>query len=278
MRSICSGRQRIEREARRHPLAVEQDLRVAAAEAAQADRAAAPGPALDRDAGQALQDVAERRVAEAIDLLAADDDLGGGRLAPLLHVVGAAAGDLHRRETLASARRPAAPVPRASAAPARAVRDEGPLLGACSGVHGARSAQNEATPRKATARTPRGRAPSGIQHAASLSTGRRRAQPAHPRRMRRHRRAAGSAADGALELGLGHLRAALDVRLGRLRVELVAGPPAFAAVRAQAAAPLRGDVVERGPARRLALAGRARSLLTVRAAISSAVFSPLPRS
>ena len=97
------GRQRIEREARRHALAVEQDLGVAVAEAAQADRAAAARPALDRDAGQALEDVAEGRVAEAIDLLAADDDLGGGRVAPLLDVVGAAAGDLHRRETLASA-------------------------------------------------------------------------------------------------------------------------------------------------------------------------------
>src|SRR5204862_274591 len=45
-------RQRVEREAGRNALAVEQDLGVAAAQAAQADRAAPPRPALDRDAGQ----------------------------------------------------------------------------------------------------------------------------------------------------------------------------------------------------------------------------------
>ena len=94
------GRDRIERKARRHTLAVEQDLGVAVAEAAQPDRTAAAGAALDRHAGQALQHVAERRVAEAVDLLAADDDLGGGRLAALLHVVGPGAGDAHRRQLL----------------------------------------------------------------------------------------------------------------------------------------------------------------------------------
>ena len=97
------GRERVEREARRHALAVEQDLGVAVAQATQADRAVAAGPSLDRHAGQALEHVAERRVAEAVDLLAADDDLGRGRVAPLLDVVGAAAGDLHRREVLAVA-------------------------------------------------------------------------------------------------------------------------------------------------------------------------------
>src|SRR5215472_15107708 len=78
--------------------AVEQDLGVAVAEAAQPDRAAAPRAALDRDAGQALQDIAERRVAELVDLVATDDDLGGRRIAPLLHVVGTVARDLHRVE------------------------------------------------------------------------------------------------------------------------------------------------------------------------------------
>ena len=98
------GRERVEREARRHALAVEQDLGVAVAEAAQPDRAAAAGAPLDRHAGQALEHVAERRVAEAVDLLATDDDLGRGRPAPLLDVVGAAAGDLHRSK-LVGARR-----------------------------------------------------------------------------------------------------------------------------------------------------------------------------
>src|SRR4029079_9103799 len=68
------------------------------------------------------------------------------------------------------------------------------------------------------------------------------------------RSVATSATDGALELRLVHLRAALDVGLGSLGVELVVGPAALAAVRAQAAAPLGRQVVERGPARRLALA------------------------
>src|SRR5206468_7422337 len=88
------GIDRVDRETGRHALAVEQDLRVAVAEAAHADLPAAAGPALDGDAGQALEDVAERRIAEALDLLAADHDLRGGRLAALLHVVGPAAGDL----------------------------------------------------------------------------------------------------------------------------------------------------------------------------------------
>jgi hypothetical protein len=88
------GRQRVEREAGRDPLPVEKDLGVAAAQAAQPDRAAAAGPALDRDAGQALQHLAQRRVAVAVDLVAADDDLGRRRLAPLLQVVRPRAPDL----------------------------------------------------------------------------------------------------------------------------------------------------------------------------------------
>src|SRR4029077_17332310 len=63
-----------------------------------------------------------------------------------------------------------------------------------------------------------------------------------------------STTDGALELGLGHLRTALDVGLRRLGIQLGVGPAAFAAVRAQATATLGRDVLQRRPARRLALA------------------------
>ncbi len=85
--------QRIDRKARRHAVAVEQDLRVAGAQAAKADLPAAARRAAERDAGQALQDLAERGVALALDLVAADDDLRRGRLAALLGVAAAAAGD-----------------------------------------------------------------------------------------------------------------------------------------------------------------------------------------
>ena len=90
------GRQRIDREPRRDAFAVEQDLRIARPQPAHADRAAAAGPALHRHAGQALQQIADRAVAEALDLVAADHDLGSGRLAPLLRVVGPGRGDFDR--------------------------------------------------------------------------------------------------------------------------------------------------------------------------------------
>ena len=80
------------------------------------------------------------------------------------------------------------------------------------------------------------------------------------------------AGDRVLELRLVHLRAALDAELLGLVVELVAGSslgPARAG--AQAAAAARRDVLGRGArARRATRRTRARSLLTVRAAISSA--------
>src|ERR687898_127297 len=53
--------------------------------------------------------------------------------------------------------------------------------------------------------------------------------------------------NGALELALVHLRAALDVLVLRLLIELVEGPPAGALVRAQPAAPAGGDVLRGGP-------------------------------
>src|SRR4029077_3442433 len=56
---------------------------------------------------------------------------------------------------------------------------------------------------------------------------------------------AGSPVDRALELRLAHLRPTLDVLVPRLFVELVTGPSARAAVRAQPAAPARRHVVRR---------------------------------
>ena len=88
------GGQRVDRESRRHALAVEQDLRVAAAEPAQADVSAASRRALHRHAGQAFEQLTDGAVAVALDLVAADDDLRGSGLAALFGVVGAAAGDL----------------------------------------------------------------------------------------------------------------------------------------------------------------------------------------
>src|SRR4051812_28891875 len=70
----------------------------------------------------------------------------------------------------------------------------------------------------------------------------------------------GSAVDGALELGLGHLRPALDVLVLRLLVELVARPASRPLVRPQPAAAAGGDVLGGRLRRRLGLAG-ARPLL-----------------
>src|SRR4051794_36101723 len=63
------------------------------------------------------------------------------------------------------------------------------------------------------------------------------------------------AVDGPLELGLVHLRAALDAPVLGLLVELIAGASARSLVRAEAAAPPRRDVVGGRLARRLRLAG-----------------------
>jgi hypothetical protein len=88
------GRNRVERKAGRDALTVDQDLRVAAAHAAHARVAAAARRAGHGDAGQALQYLKRVAVAEALDLLSPDHDLGGGGLSALLGVAGASAGDL----------------------------------------------------------------------------------------------------------------------------------------------------------------------------------------
>jgi hypothetical protein len=94
---ICSGVSESIASPGRDALGVEQDLGVAAAAAAQ-DRAAAACRPWTATPGPTLQPVARGRVGNAVDLVAADDDLGGSRVAPLLDVVGAAAGELHRRQ------------------------------------------------------------------------------------------------------------------------------------------------------------------------------------
>ncbi|MFO1267463.1 MAG: hypothetical protein U1F67_12195 [Rubrivivax sp.] len=91
------GRQRVEAEARRQPLAVDEQLRVAAAQAAQPRRAAAPRRAGRGDAGQAAQHLGDAGVAELVDLLAADDDARGGAAPARFDVGIAAAADLDAR-------------------------------------------------------------------------------------------------------------------------------------------------------------------------------------
>ena len=88
------GRDLLEREAGRDRLAVDQQPRVAAAQPAHPRRAAAARRAAGRDPRQAAQHLAQAAVAEGLDLLPVDDDLGRGR-APARRVgVVAAAGDL----------------------------------------------------------------------------------------------------------------------------------------------------------------------------------------
>src|SRR5690606_18828725 len=88
--------QRVDREARWQPFAVEQDERVAAAQAPHADGATTARRALHRDAGQALEQLAHAGVAEALDLLAPDHDLRCGAVAALAHLVALAlTADLH---------------------------------------------------------------------------------------------------------------------------------------------------------------------------------------
>ena len=85
--------------------------------------------------------------------------------------------------------------------------------------------------------------------------------------------------DRALELRLGHARTAPDVLLPGLFVQLITCPAVTAVGSAVAGSSLRGDIGLRQPRGRPGLAGtRARSLLTVRAAISSARPSGTPRS
>ena len=86
--------ERVQAHAHRHALAVDQDLGVAAAQAAQARIAAAPGAAVERHAGLALEHLGHGGVALAFQLLAADDGLGGGGLAALAALVGPAGTDL----------------------------------------------------------------------------------------------------------------------------------------------------------------------------------------
>jgi hypothetical protein len=88
-------RDRVQRKAGWHALAVDQDLRVAGAHAPHADGPAAAGRAADGDAGQALEHLAERAVAHAVQLLAAVDDARGGGAASVGVVVRTAGpGDL----------------------------------------------------------------------------------------------------------------------------------------------------------------------------------------
>src|SRR5439155_14280847 len=68
---------------------------------------------------------------------------------------------------------------------------------------------------------------------------------------------------GALELGLVHLRAALDAEAFGILVELVPGAPAASLSGAHPAAPARGDVTDRRP-RSLAGLARARPFLVHR--------------
>jgi hypothetical protein len=89
------GRQAVQAEARRQALAVDQQLREAAAQPAHARRTAAAGCAGRGDAGQAAQHLAHGGVAEFFDLVAADHDLGGGGLAAQIGVGFAAADDFH---------------------------------------------------------------------------------------------------------------------------------------------------------------------------------------
>ena len=227
MRSIWSGVERVEREARRHALAVEQDLRVAVAEAAHADRAAASGPALDRHAGQALEHVAEGRVAEAVDLVAADDDLGGGRVAPLLDVVRA------RLPVICTGARAARPsVPAGGAGVGAGVGRGAGAGGAVPAWRGAAPAARAGRARRRPTRADAQRARTARRaRAAGARADRRSAtqcdgtlpspaslidraatarESAHPAACRASDARPASPTDGALELGLGHRRAALD--------------------------------------------------------------------
>ena len=78
----------VQREAGRHALAVHQDLRVPGAKAAHPHRpATAAGTHVDGDSRKPLQDLQEVVVAILRDLVGVDDDLGGGRLAPLGELV-----------------------------------------------------------------------------------------------------------------------------------------------------------------------------------------------
>jgi hypothetical protein len=83
------GSDLVDREARRHALTVDQQLREAAAHAAHADLAAATRPSAGRDAGQAAHQIGEVAVAEAQQVVAADDDLArrGGAAAVLVAVL-----------------------------------------------------------------------------------------------------------------------------------------------------------------------------------------------
>src|SRR5262245_63194739 len=81
---------------------------------------------------------------------------------------------------------------------------------------------------------------------------RRRAQPARPQpaaNLPPAKLRPGSAADGPLELLLGHLRAALDLLLAGILVQLVPRPPSPSPVRTQTTPPAGGDLLDRRGAR-----------------------------
>ena len=89
------GGERVHRKSRRHALAIEQDLGIATAQTPHANRTSSAGCALHRHTGQALEHIAQGRIALFVDLFTADHDLGGGGLAPRLAVVVAVAANLN---------------------------------------------------------------------------------------------------------------------------------------------------------------------------------------
>jgi len=81
-------------EAGRHAFAVEQDLRVAIAQAPHADLPTAPRRTAQCHARQAFEHIANRGIALFFNVVTANDNFAGGGLAPLLGVVVAVAADL----------------------------------------------------------------------------------------------------------------------------------------------------------------------------------------
>ena len=86
-------------------MAVEQDLRVTAAQPAHANRPATTRRALDRDAGQALEHFAQTGIALFVDFLAANHDFCGRGFTPHGRVVVAVAFDLDLTHVLHLGRR-----------------------------------------------------------------------------------------------------------------------------------------------------------------------------
>jgi hypothetical protein len=88
---------RVEAEVVRCPLAVDQYLRVAGAQATQLDRSALAAAAIDRHPVYTSQRIQDRAVAVAREFVALDDDAGRGIVATRI-VAGSAAPDVHLRD------------------------------------------------------------------------------------------------------------------------------------------------------------------------------------